>query len=261
MKGQLGNRSISLNSGEYGSSKQGDRYALVQGRSERHRGESYDLALKQYARIGCQFDLPMFRAAIGSNSSQLMLTTEMEWPALPDRDGLKSGRWGGLRVRHDAGVLFMVLHASPCPIKEVITIDPERNVPVHETLTSTGSRRFSRSISVITSRSSRASGRRERSESRRRIRSLASISSSSSPANTGCSRNVSWFKPENKSRGVVEDVRLDGSRELLDDALRQVGGRDRRFSVARAEIDRKVDVVAVPLCLAARSMSGPTKFA
>ena len=31
---------------------------------------------------------------------------------------------------------------------------------------------------------------------------------------------VSWFKPEEKSRGVIEDVRIDGGREQLDDALR-----------------------------------------
>ena len=32
---------------------------------------------------------------------------------------------------------------------------------------------------------------------------------------------VSWFKPEEKSRGVIEDVRTDGGRAQLDDALHQ----------------------------------------
>ena len=61
MKGQLGNRSIALNTGEYGSSRQGARFALVQGRPERERGQPFDLALKHYARIGCRLDLPLFR--------------------------------------------------------------------------------------------------------------------------------------------------------------------------------------------------------
>ena len=62
---------------------------------------------------------------------------------------------------------------------------------------------------------------------------------------------VSWFKPEDKSRGVVEDVRIDGSRELLDDALRQVRAARALFGGA-GEIDRKVDVVAVPFVLGSR---------
>ena len=63
MKDRLGNRMIALQTREYATREQGDRFALVHDRSEseRERGQPFDLALKRYARIGCQFDLPLFR--------------------------------------------------------------------------------------------------------------------------------------------------------------------------------------------------------
>src|SRR5208337_3638365 len=61
MKDQLGDRQIALNTGEYALTRRGARFARVYGRSERQRTGPFDLALKHYARIGCQFDLPLFR--------------------------------------------------------------------------------------------------------------------------------------------------------------------------------------------------------
>ena len=67
---------------------------------------------------------------------------------------------------------------------------------------------------------------------------------------------VSWFKPEDKSRGVVEDVRIDGGRELLDNALQQVAAARALFGGA-GQSDRKVDVNAVPFVLGRAIHVGP----
>ena len=61
MKDRLGDREIALNTREYASSRRGERFARIHGRSERERDQPFDLALKHYARIGCQLDLPLFR--------------------------------------------------------------------------------------------------------------------------------------------------------------------------------------------------------
>ena len=138
MKGRLGNRSIALNSGEYGSSRRGARYALVQGRPERERGQPYDLALKHYARIGCQFDLPMFRYRERLEFMSVAVD-DGTWNGRPCRIATVSNLGGG--VFFGCGTMLAFTSWSYMhhliPVKEVITIDPERNVPVHETLTST----------------------------------------------------------------------------------------------------------------------------
>ena len=66
---------------------------------------------------------------------------------------------------------------------------------------------------------------------------------------------VSWFKPEEKSRGVVEDVRIDGDRAQLDDTLRQVEATRALFG-GEGEPERRVDVATVPFVLGARRL-GP----
>ena len=67
---------------------------------------------------------------------------------------------------------------------------------------------------------------------------------------------VSWFKPEEKSRGVIEDVRIDGDREPLDDALRQVQAARALFGGA-GEPDRRVNVATVPFVLGRATRLGP----
>ena len=67
---------------------------------------------------------------------------------------------------------------------------------------------------------------------------------------------VSWFKPEEKSRGVIEDVRIDGDREQLDDALRQVQATRTLFGGA-GEPELRVNVATVPFVLGRAMRLGP----
>src|SRR5262249_35103467 len=67
---------------------------------------------------------------------------------------------------------------------------------------------------------------------------------------------VSWFKPKEKSRGVVEDVQIGGGRELLDDALRQVDAARTLFGGVGGP-DRQIDVASVPFALGRATRIGP----
>lgn len=139
MKDQLGDRKFSLNSREHATSRRGSKFAWVHGRSERERDQPFDLALKHYARIGCQFDLPLFRYRQLIDSA-----------AIAVKDGTWDGRLcqvatvsiPGGDVYLGYGTMFAftswsyVHHTRPS--KEVIYIDVDRKMPVHETLTSLG---------------------------------------------------------------------------------------------------------------------------
>src|SRR5262249_33793959 len=61
LKGRVGERQIALRSQEFALTTKGAKFARIHGRSDRERGQPFDDSLKQYARIGCQLDLPLFR--------------------------------------------------------------------------------------------------------------------------------------------------------------------------------------------------------
>src|SRR5262249_6184281 len=67
---------------------------------------------------------------------------------------------------------------------------------------------------------------------------------------------VSWFNPEEKSRGAIEDVRVDGDRARLDDALRQVQSARALFG-GKGEPDLRIDVATVPFALGRATRLGP----
>ena len=147
------------------------------------------------------------------------------------------------------------------PIKEVIYIDRERNVPIHETLTSDWQQKvfeidFADYVEVEPGQWAPRSIRIEAKDSFTCEYQFQLVAGK----HWMLKEVVSWFKPEDKSRGVVEDVQIDGSRELLDDALRQVRAARTLFGGA-GEIDRKVDVAAVPFVLgraiACRALRNP----
>ena len=91
MKDRLGDREIALNTREYASSRRGARFARIHGRPERERDQPFDLALKHYARIGCQLDLPLFRyrerARFGRDHGE---GRNLARPALPGRHRRRS---------------------------------------------------------------------------------------------------------------------------------------------------------------------------
>lgn len=67
---------------------------------------------------------------------------------------------------------------------------------------------------------------------------------------------VSWFKAEDKSRGVIENVRVDDGRESLQDSQRQVDATRALFGGA-GESDRRLEVASVPFVLGGTMKSGP----
>ena len=109
------------------------------------------------------------------------------------------------------------------PGKEVLYIDADRHVPVHETLTSSWEGRafeidFADYVEVEPGQWAPLSIRIESKDyftCEYRFQLVAG-------KHWMLKEVVSWFKPEEKSRGVIEDVRIDGDRAQLDDALRQV---------------------------------------
>ena len=108
------------------------------------------------------------------------------------------------------------------PLNERIFIDPRRMVPVHETLTSSPGDRtfeidFSDYVEIEPGQWVPCSIRiecRDQFTCEYRFQLVAGT-------HWMLKEVVSWFKPENKSRGVVENVRVGGDRQLLDDALNQ----------------------------------------
>jgi hypothetical protein len=138
MKDRLGQRNIALNSHEWASSERGARFALIHGRPERERDQPYDLALTHYARIGCQFDLPLFRYREKLDFATVAVE-DGTWAGRPCRVATVSNVGGEVFFGCGTMLAFTswsyVHHIDPS--KEVIYIDPARNVPLHETLTNT----------------------------------------------------------------------------------------------------------------------------
>ena len=142
MKDQLGDRRIALNSREYASSRRGANVAWVHDRTDHERDQPFDLALKHYARIGCQFDLPLFRyrelldsAALsrlkkGSGNGQ---PCQVATVSIPGGDAylgcgtmLAFTSWNSGYPSHTSQQGGRLHRCRP------------RKVPVHETLTSLG---------------------------------------------------------------------------------------------------------------------------
>ena len=258
MKDQLGDRQIALNTGEYALTRRGARFARVYGRSERQRTGPFDLALKHYARIGCQFDLPLFRYRELLDSAAVTV---------------KDGTWEGRRcqvatvsmpggsTRLGCGTMFDFTSWSYVhdirPSKEVISIDADRKVPVHETLTSSWDGQvfeidFSDHVQVEPGQWAPLSIHIESKDyftCQYRFQVVAG-------RHWMLKDVVSWFKPEDKSRGVIEDVRINGDRKLLDEALGQVQATRTLFGGA-GEPELRVNVASVPFVLGRATRLGP----
>ncbi len=257
MKNQLGNRSLALNTKEYASSSKRARFAVIYGRGQRERGQPFDIALKHYARIGCQFDLPLFR-----------YRERLEFASISVEDGAWNGQPCRVATVSNLGDVFLGCgtmlaftswsywhHVSPA--REVVYIDRDRNVPIHETLTGVRDRKvfeidFADYVEVEPGQWAPRSIRVEAKGDFTCEYQFQLVAGKY----WMLKEVVSWFKPEEKSRGVIEDVRINGGRELLDDALRQVGATRTLFDGV-GEPDRKVDVAAVSFALGRPVRVGP----
>jgi hypothetical protein len=258
MKDRLGDRTIALKSPEFAASRRGTRFAWVHARSGRERDHPYDLLLKQYARIGCQLDLPLFRYRDQLDSAAVAVE-DGTWAGRPCRVATISSLPGATYLGFGTMLAFTswsyVHHVVPG--KEVFYIDKGRNVPIHERFESA---RDKRTFEIdfgdyVEAEPGQWAPRSIRIESKDyftceyRFRLVAGT-------HWMLEEVLSWFKPEDKSRGVVEDVQVDGNREPLDDALRQVESTRVLFGGA-GEPDRRVDVATVPFVLGRAIRSGP----
>jgi hypothetical protein len=247
VKDQLGDRKIALNSREYATSRRDAKFAWIHGRSGRNRDQPFDLALKHYARIGCQFDLPLFRYRELVDSAAITVN-DGTWNGRPCQVATVSIPGGGVYLGCGTMLAFTswsyVHHTNLT--KEVIYIDVDRKVPVHETLTSSGDGKvfeidFSDCLQVEPGQWAPPLIRIESKDyftCEYRFQLIAG-------RHWMLQEVVSWFKPEEKSRGVIEDVRIDGGTEQLDDALRQVQSARALFGGA-GEPDLRVNVATVP---------------
>lgn len=248
MKDRLGARYIALTTEEYGSATGGAAFATLHQRPQRVRGQPFDLALKHYARIGCQFDLPLFRYRERIESAKVEIAAG-EWNGVACRKATVTGLGGQIIL--GCGTMFgftswsYVHHIYPS--QEVFYIDPGRNVPLHETLTS-GARTFEIDFSDYVEP---VPGQ------------FAPLSIRvASPDYFDCEYHfqfigkthwmlkevVSWFAPGEKSRGVVEGVQIDGNRRRLDESLQQVAASRKLFARDEAPQDR-VNIAIVPFVL------------
>jgi hypothetical protein len=258
MKDQLGDRQIALNTGEYALSRRGARFARLHGRSGSDRDGPFDLALKHYARIGCQLDLRLFGYRALLDSAAITIK-EGNWRGRPCQVATISVPAGSMRLGSGTMLAFTswsyVHHIRPS--KEVVYIDADRKVPVHETLSSSWDEKvfeidFADYLEVEPGQWAPRSIRIESKDYFTCEYQFQLVAGK----HWMLKEVVSWFKPEEKSRGVIEDVRIDGNREQLDDALRQVEATRKLFSGA-GEPKRRLNVAAVPFALGRPLRFGP----
>lgn len=258
MKGQVGDRQIALNTREYALSKQGSRFAWVYGRSDRERTEPLDANLQRCGRIGCRFDLPLFHYRELLESAAVTVK-EGTWQGR--RSQVATVTMPGGSTRLGCGTMFAFTSWSYLhdilPGKEVITIDAERKVPVHETLTSTWQGKifeidFADHVEVEPGQWAPLSIRIESKDCFTCHYQFQIVAGK----HWMLKEVVSWFKPEEKSRGVIENVRIDGGRTPLDDALRQVQASRTLFAGA-GEPELRGNVATVPFELGRPMRLGP----
>jgi beta-lactamase regulating signal transducer with metallopeptidase domain len=258
MKDQIGSRKIALNTQQHATSQRGARFACVYDRPLRERDQPLDLALKQYARIGCQFDLPLFRYR-DQLGFAIVTIADGTWSGQPCRIATVSNLGAPAYLGCGTMLAFTswsyVHHIAPS--KEIIYIDQARNVPIHETLVSS---RDNRTFEIdfgdyVQAEPGHWAPRSIRIEAKDYFTCEYQFQLVAG-THWMLDHVISWFKPEEKSRGVIEDVRVDKSQEKLDEALRQVETTRTHFRAARPA-DSRVDVRTVPFVLGRATQSGP----
>lgn len=257
LKDRLGARYVSLNNGEYATSRKAGQFAAIHPRSERRKGIPFDLSLKQYARIGCQLDLPIFEYRENIPNAQVEIVDD-EWKGQACRKATVTDLGGPAYLGCGTMLAFSswsyVHHISP--EKEVLYFDPEKNVILHETLVSskyTFEIDFNDYQEVAPGQWAPLAMRIE------------------SPGYFTCEYRfqlvqgrhwmlrdvVSWFNPEDKSRGFVRDILLNGPRgSLLKEGREQVE-RSRKLFSSNGEPQGRARLSLVPLRLGEVMRAGP----
>lgn len=261
MKQSLGHRKIALNTGAHASAVRGQQYARIYRRSSERESRPYDLALLHYARIGCQFDLPLFQFRDQLETAQFELA-EGKWNDQGCRvvSVTNLGREAPLSCGTMLGFSSWSFVHHIYPKRQTLYVDPVRNVPMHETLLSTYQDKvfeidYGDYVEVEPGQWAPRSIRVE------------------SPGYFHCDYQfqliggthwllaevTSWFDAQDKSRGVVEDVQVNGNRELLDETLEQVSAAQNLFGNV-GEATQAVDVATLTFRLGEDIQAGPYKL-
>jgi|GEM_PF-4053209 len=223
MGDRLGNRQITLDNQEWASAKRGEAFASIKGRAKDQREQPFDLALKQYARMGCQLDLPLFRYHERLDTASIAMEDGV-WNGQACRVATVSNMGPDLALGCGTMLAFSswsyMHHIRPS--REVIFIDPVRKVPLHETLTSASNGAFEIDFGdYVELTPGEWAPRSIRVENRGhftceyRFQVVAGT-------HWMLDEVVSWFDPKDKSRGVVQAVEVNGQAGLLKEALNQV---------------------------------------
>jgi HEAT repeat protein len=226
MAEQLGDRKIVLADGRYAAAARDDARAAVREVTPERNKPNYALQLRRYVLTGCQFDLPLFE--LGRVLDDAMIeVTDGEWNGVPCHVATITmpGRAGYLGCGVMMGFTSWSYVHHLYPEYEVVYIDKERLVPVHETLvTSGGERRFEidfgdyaevadangqlapKTIDIVAADYFTCRYEFQLLDERHWLLKTAE----------------SWFDPAEKARGVVADVRIDEPSELAEAAQQQV---------------------------------------
>lgn len=251
MGDRLGERQTALPSGEWARAQRDERFALIHDPPEQDRGQPFAEQLRHYGRIGCQFDLPLFRDDELLDGATVEIA-DGEWDDTPCRVATLHSPARDVYLGCGTMLGFTswsyVHHIRPAC--ETISIDRELNVPLHETLVSSrDNKRFEIDFGDY----------REVEPDQWAPLSIRI----ESPDYFTCelkfqliedrhwllSEVQSWFDPENKSRGVVEDVRVNQPSELRDAALEQIEAARAVFGDTDDTVSQTVEVPAHPFVL------------
>jgi len=258
MGDRLGDRRIALPGQETAYADRDSRFAKISPRPERLKNQPYDEALRHYARIGCQFDLPIFRYHERLDAARITVE-DGQWEGRPCH--VAQIRNLGRDVYLGAGTMLgftswsYVHHIRP--EYELVYIDKERHVPIHETLHGGRNERtfeidFSDYVEVTPERWAPLSIRVESNDSFTSDYRFQLVEGK----HWLLKDVVSWFDPDDKSRGVVEDVRVNQPSASFQQAMDQIEASRQLFGEKRTERTKR-SVVAVPFALGRRLQVGP----
>jgi len=257
MGDRLGDRKMALSDHATAYSHRGARFAKLVPRPTELENQPADEQLRHYARTGCQFDMPLFRHQDWFEHA-LITFKDGEWKGRSCEVVKVSGV--GRNVYFGAGTMLAftswsyVQHIRPA--YELIYIDSETHLPIHETLVNGKRDRtyeidFSdyvevepgnwapRSIDIEAKGYFNAEYRFQIVSGKHWI--LKEI--------------TSWFDPAVKSRGVLENLRLNQPSDLHAAAMQQVESSRQLFGGAPAR--QKLTVKTFPIVFGQRTKVGP----
>lgn len=227
MADRLGERLIVLPNGCTAKAQRGEPWALVHDDNDDRRPPNRAEQLRRYALIGCQFDLPLFELDRVLGDAHVKVT-DGQWDGMPCQVATISipGRPPYLGCGTMLGFTSWSYVHHQYPAYETIYIDKARQVPLHETFVSSdGDRRFDIDYLDYTPLESDVSDALVplRIELMCADHFICKYQFQLIDGQHWLLDNVvSWFSPDDKSRGVVEDVRVDEPSQLAEDAQQQL---------------------------------------